>query len=69
MTATATAGSRLDADTEELAASCQSESAVSASNKAVALKETTYDAAMGRKAKGAVCYSKTHSSKKILQLP
>lgn len=48
MTGTAIAGSRLDVDTEELAADCLAESAVSASGKAFTLKETTYDAAMGR---------------------
>ena len=48
MTGTAIAGSRLDVDTEELAANCLAESAVSASGKAFTLKETTYDAAMGR---------------------
>ncbi len=65
MTGSAIAGSRLDVDTEELVASCLSESAVSASNKAVTLKETTCDATMGRKAQGAGCYSKTHSSRKL----
>jgi phosphoribosyl-dephospho-CoA transferase len=64
MTGTAIAGRRLDVDTEELAASCLSRSAVPASNRACTLKETTCDAARGRKAQGAGCYPKTHSSSK-----
>ncbi len=62
MTGTAIAGSRLDDDTEALAASYLSRRAVPASNRASTLKETSCSGAMGWKAQGAGCYSMTHKS-------